>query len=123
MPGGLDILTDQGFQPTLFAEERPSRPVTKGQRPNDLLEDRCFLGRIEVHDEVMTMGDRLLRRRQVEEITGMRRSSIYRLMQNGDFPPPVRVGPAAVRWRESDITGWLESRPIARSQSGPPKAA
>ena len=53
------------------------------------------------------MSDRLLRRRQVEEITGMGRSSIYRLMQHGDFPPPVRVGPAAVRWRESDITGWL----------------
>ena len=69
------------------------------------------------------MGDRLLRRRQVEEITGMRRSSIYRLMQSGDFPPPVRVGPAAVRWKESDITGWMESRPIARSQSGPSKAA
>ena len=75
------------------------------------------------------MGDKLLRRRQVEEITGMRRSSIYRLMQTGDFPPPVRVGPAAVRWRESDITGWMESLPIAepvrpaqRSQSGPPKA-
>ena len=123
MPGGLDILTDQGFQPTLFAEERWSRPVTKGQRPNDLLEDRCFLGGIEVHHEVMTMGDRLLRRRQVEEITGMTRSSIYRLMQTGDFPPPVRVGPTAVRWRESDITGWLESLPIARSQSGPHNAA
>ena len=43
------------------------------------------------------MGDRLLRRRQVEEITGMGRSSIYRLMQHGDFPPPVRVGPAAAQ--------------------------
>ena len=71
----------------------------------------------------MAMGDRLLRRRQVEEITGMGRSSIYRLMQEGDFPPPVRVGPAAVRWKESDIMGWLESRPLARSPSGPPNAA
>ena len=69
------------------------------------------------------MGDRLLRRRQVEEITGMTRSSIYRLMHSGDFPPSVQVGPAAVRWKESDITGWLESRPIARSQSGPPNTA
>ena len=39
MLGGLDILMDQGFQPTLFAEERSSRPVTKSQRPNDWLED------------------------------------------------------------------------------------
>ena len=69
------------------------------------------------------MSDRLLRRRQVEEITGMARSSIYRLMLQGDFPQSVRVGPAAVRWRESDITDWLESRPLARSPSGPPNAA
>ena len=62
-------------------------------------------------EEVMTMHDRLLRRRQVEEITGMSRSSIYRLMQDGQFPRPVKVGTAAVRWRASDITAWVESRP------------
>ena len=56
------------------------------------------------------MHDRLLRRRQVEEITGLSRSSIYRLMQDGEFPRPVKVGPAAVRWRASDINAWLESR-------------
>ena len=61
-------------------------------------------------EEVMTMSDRLLRRREVENITGMSRSSIYRLMQEGEFPRPVRVGSAAVRWRASDITLWLESR-------------
>ena len=61
------------------------------------------------------MHNRLLRRRQVEESTGMSRSSIYRLMKSGEFPRPVRVGRAAVRWRESDITAWVESRPEARS--------
>ena len=58
---------------------------------------------IDLHEEVMTMQDRLLRRRQVEEITGMSRSTIYKMMQNGEFPRPVRIGPAAVRWRASDI--------------------
>ncbi len=64
------------------------------------------------------MHDRLLRRREVEKITAMSRSSIYRLMQEGEFPRPVRVGSAAVRWREGDITVWLESRPVARSEFG-----
>ena len=59
------------------------------------------------------MRERLLRRPEVERVTGLARSSIYRLMQSGDFPRPVKVGPAAVRWRESDIAAWLESRPIA----------
>ena len=69
------------------------------------------------------MHDRLLRRRQVEEITGMSRSSIYRLMQDGEFPRPVRIGPSAVRWRASDITAWVESRPVATSEFGSPGAA
>ena len=69
------------------------------------------------------MGDRLLRRREVEQITGMGRSSIYRFMQAGAFPRPVRVGPTAVRWRASDITRWVESRPIATSELGRPDRA
>ena len=62
------------------------------------------------------MIDKLLRRRQVEEVTGLSRSSIYRLMRNGEFPVPVRVGPAAVRWKASDISAWLESRPLATGE-------
>ena len=68
------------------------------------------------------MKDRLLRRRQVEEITSISRSSIYRLMQKGEFPRPVKIGPAAVRWRASDLTAWLESRPVAMGEFDPPKA-
>ena len=62
------------------------------------------------------MQDRLLRRREVEKITGMSRSSIYQQMQEGEFPRPVKVGPAAVRWKSSDITAWIESRPVATSE-------
>ena len=62
------------------------------------------------------MQDGLLRRREVEKITGMSHSSIYRLMQQGEFPRLVRVGPAAVRWKASDIAAWTESRPVATSE-------
>ena len=75
--------------------------------------------RLKTCGEERAMNDRLLRRREVEEITGLARSSLYRYMQEGDFPRPVRVGPAAVRWRESDIVRWLESRPTARGEVGP----
>ena len=50
------------------------------------------------------MNDRLLRRREVEELTGLSRASIYRLMRSGRFPLPVRVSATAVRWKASDIT-------------------
>ena len=81
-----------------------------------------WLPQIELHEEVITMQDRLLRRRQVEELTGLSRSTVYKMMQNGEFPRPVRIGPAAVRWRASDITAWMESRPVARGEFDKPSA-
>ena len=62
------------------------------------------------------MGDRLLRLREVKDNTGMSRSHIYWLMQQGDFPRPVKIGSAAVRWRESEVDAWVESRPKATGE-------
>ncbi|MYB48556.1 MAG: AlpA family phage regulatory protein [Dehalococcoidia bacterium] len=60
------------------------------------------------------MEERLLRRRQVEELTGLSRASIYRLMGKDRFPQPVKVSDTAVRWKLSDIATWIESRPVSR---------
>ena len=48
----------------------------------------------------------------------MSRASIYRLMQQGDFPRPVKIGSTAVRWKESDVAAWIDSRPVATSELG-----
>ena len=61
----------------------------------------------------MSTTDRMLRRDEVQERTGLSCSAIYRLMREGDFPLPRRVGQRAVRWRESDLEAWLASRPLA----------
>ena len=66
--------------------------------------------------KAIPMNERLLRRRKVEKITGLSRSTIYRLMQESDFPRPVRIGPGSVRWKVSDIKAWIESRPLTRSE-------
>ncbi|MDE0614965.1 MAG: AlpA family transcriptional regulator [bacterium] len=55
--------------------------------------------------------DRLLTRRQIEERCGLSTSSIYRLMDKGLFPRPLRIGSRAVRWPESEIEAWLSTRP------------
>ena len=46
----------------------------------------------------------------VIQATGLGRSTIYRLVANGAFPPPVHLGPRAVAWRWSDLDRWSESR-------------
>ena len=67
--------------------------------------------------------DRLLRRCEVEDRTGLARSSIYREMRAGRFPIPVRVGPRAVRWSAREIDSWLAKRPRAKGETGQPATA
>ena len=69
------------------------------------------------------MSERLLRRREVEEIAGLSRASIYRLMKDGGFPLSIRVSKTAVRWKESDIYAWIQSRPVTTSEVGSTHAA
>lgn len=54
----------------------------------------------------------LLRLRAVMHMTGLSRSSLYRLIADGQFPRPVRLGPRAVAWRRADVDAWSEARPV-----------
>ena len=53
---------------------------------------------------------RLLRRPEVESRTGLSRSSIYAMMDRGEFPRPRRIGQRAVAWDEATIEDWLATR-------------
>lgn len=57
------------------------------------------------------MADHHLRRPAVEAATGLSRSTIYDMMDRGEFPRPVRIGRRAVAWPESVIADWLAQRP------------
>lgn len=52
----------------------------------------------------------IMRRKQVEARTGRSRSSIYADMAAGTFPKPVKIGPRAVGWIESEISDWLNAQ-------------
>ncbi|WP_340107798.1 helix-turn-helix transcriptional regulator [Pikeienuella sp. HZG-20] len=56
------------------------------------------------------MAEKHYRRRTVEEITGLSRSTIYDMMSRGLFPRPVKLTGKAVAWPESAIADWLASR-------------
>ena len=56
------------------------------------------------------MSDSLLRRPDVEELTGLSRAWIYAAMQRGEFPRPVRIGRRMVAWPKSVIDDWIEQR-------------
>jgi prophage regulatory protein len=47
----------------------------------------------------------------VVRMTGLGRSTIYRLMAEDKFPPPVRLAKRAVGWRRIDLEQWSAGRP------------
>lgn len=53
---------------------------------------------------------KLLRLPSVEEITGVKKSTVYALMKAEQFPAPVKLSARAVAWRSDEIAAWVESR-------------
>lgn len=57
--------------------------------------------------------ERWLRWREVGDLTGLGRTTAWRMRQVGDFPDPVQLSPGRVAWRERDIAIWNETRGVA----------
>ncbi|CAD6551459.1 helix-turn-helix transcriptional regulator [Paraburkholderia sabiae] len=61
----------------------------------------------------------LIPRSRVSEITGLQRSALYDRIARGDFPKPVTIGSASVRWIEAEVIGWVQQQiDASRAQSG-----
>ena len=52
----------------------------------------------------------ILRRKDVEALVGLSRSTIYYLISQGLFPAPIKLGKRAVGWKVSDIETWVNDR-------------
>lgn len=61
-----------------------------------------------------TEPSRILRRPEVQQLTGLTNSVMDRAIRSGHFPRPVRLltdpRSRAVGWRLRDVRAWLESR-------------
>lgn len=68
----------------------------------------------------------IIRRKQVEALTGLSTSTIYAKFKRNpnrpheydpSFPRPIRLGAKSVGWVESEVIGWIEAK-IAASRGG-----
>ncbi|HHQ4186782.1 TPA: helix-turn-helix transcriptional regulator [Vibrio cholerae] len=53
---------------------------------------------------------RLIRFREVLAMTGLSRSSMYRFIEENQFPTQVQLGGRAVAWVESEAQEWIAQR-------------
>lgn len=60
--------------------------------------------------------ERIIRRREVESITGLSRSAVYLLMAQGKFPKAINLGSGhAVGWSLTEVMAWIETKKQERN--------
>lgn len=63
------------------------------------------------------MASRFLRLSEVRNRVPYSKATIYRKIEQNEFPRPYNLGARAVAWLESDIDDWIESRIEKQPQS------
>jgi prophage regulatory protein len=82
----------------------------------DVVAVRASIRKARVEDEVekrvtaRAEPDRFLRVPDVVKLTGLHRSSLWRLERAGDFPKRVRLTSNTVAWRASEVAAWIARR-------------
>ena len=59
---------------------------------------------------------RFIKLKEVMNVTGLARSTIYKHIANGLFPKSVSLGDRAVAWIESEIHDWMLERVAERDE-------
>ncbi|MEZ9518260.1 AlpA family transcriptional regulator [Vibrio splendidus] len=58
---------------------------------------------------------RLMRLKEVIQVTGISRSSLYKYLNEGQFPPPVSLGVRSVTWVDHEIQTWITTKMSQRN--------
>ena len=63
----------------------------------------------------MDANEKILKLKQVIEIVGISRSTLYGMVQSGDFPKQLKLSTRSSGWLQSEVKNWIESRASKRS--------
>lgn len=66
--------------------------------------------------EIAATADRLVMLRVVEDIVGLKRTRIYKLIRESDFPPPYKPGGVGSRWSETEVRAWVSKIMATRAE-------
>lgn len=59
---------------------------------------------------------KFIRLTKVMAMTGLARSTVYKLISEQKFPPNVSLGGKSVAWVEAEIFDWMESKIAERDE-------
>lgn len=69
-----------------------------------------------IHPTPYNQNDRLIRMRDVETLTGLRRSRIYEMIHLKSFPRQIRIVGSAL-WSFGEIQQWIADRKAERENT------
>lgn len=59
---------------------------------------------------------RVIKLPAVVDQTSLSRTTIYRLISQGAFPAPIKIGPNAVGWLQQDVSEYIMARKVESMQ-------
>lgn len=66
---------------------------------------------------------KLIRIKQVRELTGISRTYIYSMVKQGVFPAPVCLSCKSKAWISEEVIDWIQSKIDARDKSNEQESA
>lgn len=60
---------------------------------------------------------RVLRLAEVQDKTGLARSTLYKYVEAGMFPRPIYLGGRAIGWIDSEVHEWLLEKQVERDMT------
>nr|WP_149540085.1 AlpA family transcriptional regulator [Escherichia albertii] len=60
-------------------------------------------------DHISLLDDQLVDMRFITKLTGLTDKWFYKLIKDGQFPKPIKLGRSS-RWLRSEVEDWLEER-------------
>ncbi len=54
--------------------------------------------------------ERIVRAKELQELTGLSRTTIWRMERNGEFPARVPLSGNSIGWRYSEVMDWMRTR-------------
>lgn len=67
-----------------------------------------------MNTECSVLNDQFVDMKFITELTGLTNKWFYKLIQEGQFPKPIKLGRSS-RWLRSEVEAWLQQR-IAESR-------